>query len=140
MRTDERSEFIKDFLKDHIYPVLETKGVEYSQGQEDCNSNFKRGAEELGLTPQQVLKVYLNKHLDSISYAIKMNEYFKGSEPIYGRIGDAVNYLLILASLIYEGSDEYKKKVEQRAQEKIERVLAAEEAGLGIATAYTGRD
>lgn len=101
MTFSERAEYIERFLDRHCRSVMASKGTEYSQGQEDCNSNFKRQAEELGLSPLQVLKVYLNKHLDAISYAIKTNN-FDGSEPIEGRIGDAVNYLLIAASLIDE--------------------------------------
>lgn len=105
MKASERSEFIQEFLAEYSFPVLVDKGTEYSQGQEDSNSNFKRQSEELGLTPEQVLKVYLNKHLDAISYAIKTGKFFEGSEPFYGRIGDAINYLLILASLVKERED-----------------------------------
>lgn len=102
MNTADRNAYIEKFLDEHIRPVLMSKGVEYSQGQEDANSNFKRHAESLGMEPEQVLFVYLGKHMDSITYAIKTGNFFDLSEPIEGRVGDAINYLLILASLIEE--------------------------------------
>lgn len=101
MEFKERAEFIKSFIDKHVHPVMAAKGEEYSRGEEDCNSNFKRVAEAVGGDPITICYVYLAKHLDSIASYVKTGEV-KSDEPIEGRIGDAVNYLLILASLIEE--------------------------------------
>lgn len=78
--------------------IRNTKAVEYTQG--DRLDNFKRLAVELGISPKQVLWVYLKKHLDSIASYIKSDKVL--SEPIEGRIMDARVYLSLLRGLIEE--------------------------------------
>ena len=75
-----------------------TKGKEYTQG--DRLDNFKRLAAELGITPLQVLWIYLKKHLDSIAHYVRTEKVL--SEPIQGRIKDARVYLSLLRGLIEE--------------------------------------
>lgn len=101
MNAAQRDKFISEFLQTHSDAVLHTKGTEYSRGEEDVNSNFKRVAIAIGADPVQIAFVYLMKHLDSIAFYVKTRESPSG-EHIYGRIGDAINYLLILAALINE--------------------------------------
>lgn len=103
MRFDERAQLINDFIDTYCKPLMASKGAEYSRGEEDCNSNFKRVAEATGNTPLQVAYVYLAKHLDSIANYIKTGQAPSG-EPIEGRLADAVNYLFIMHSLIKEES------------------------------------
>ena len=45
--------------------IGKTKAVEYTQN-DDRLDNFKRLAKELGLTPEQILSVYLKKHLADV--------------------------------------------------------------------------
>lgn len=83
-----------------------TKGEEYSNN-DDQLANFKRLSIKLGLTPEQVLLVYLTKHLDSIDHYVKTQSInvispIRISEPIEGRIDDAINYLCLLKGLIQE--------------------------------------
>lgn len=124
MLANERAEFIETFMQQYCKGVMETKGTEYSRGEEDVNSNFKRVAADLGMNPQQVLWVYMRKHLDSIAYFVKTGET-KSEEPIEGRVGDAVNYLLILASLIEETRREGEWVPERKTASQI-----AAEAGI----------
>lgn len=87
--------------------LLCVKGGEYA-GSEDRLGNFKRGANDTGCTPQQVLWVYLSKHLDSIKTFIRddaANASRERSEPITGRIDDAINYLVLLKGLVVEKAD-----------------------------------
>jgi hypothetical protein len=99
LNAKDRAEYIQSFIEKHCFGVMGTKGVEYSRGEEDANSNFRRTALAMGVTPEQVNRIFGKKHEDAIDYAVKTDN-FEGSEPIEERIGDAVNYLLILASLI----------------------------------------
>lgn len=101
MTATEREAFVKEFLDKWCMPVMQAKGGEYSRGEADVNSNFKRVAQDLGVAPEFAAWVYLRKHLDSIANFIK-NPNTPLSEPIEGRLGDALNYILILASLIEE--------------------------------------
>lgn len=85
--------------------LLTIKGHDYTQGQSDNPDNhhgrlknFYRNAERLGLSGRQVLAVYMNKHLDAIETFLKGD--YAGSEPIEGRICDAINYLLLLGKMV----------------------------------------
>lgn len=100
MTATERAKFIDDFYHQHCVKIMGTKGLEYSQHEEDVNSNFKRLGAELNLDPQKVLFVYLKKHLDAITSYIKTGKV--ESEAIELRIADAINYMFILGSLITE--------------------------------------
>lgn len=84
-----------------------SKGQEYA-GSEDRLANFKRLGAQLGLPPEAILWVYLTKHLDSLSTYIR--DLTKGttreySEPITGRVHDAILYLNLLKGLIIERDD-----------------------------------
>ncbi len=81
--------------------MCEVKGPEYADSA-DRLANFKEIAAETGTTPEQVLLVYLSKHLRSIRHFIKGGCKQIGSEPIEGRIMDAQNYLDLLVCLLAE--------------------------------------
>jgi hypothetical protein len=76
------------------------KGQDYTIGNADRLYNFKKVAELTGLSTRQVWSVYACKHLFAILNYVK-TEGKSESEPIEGRIVDAINYLLFL-SLIEE--------------------------------------
>lgn len=87
--------------------VNKSKGGEYS-GQVNALANFERLGIELEMTPEKVLWVYFKKHLDSIrSYIIGLDQRIDPkdqltaplaelSEPIEGRILDAIAYMCLL--------------------------------------------
>lgn len=81
--------------------IVMAKRPEYTEGNEDVLRNFKVVAEELGITPIQVWYVYFRKHITSIAQFGK-NPQISLSEPITGRIADAMNYLDLLNALIKE--------------------------------------
>lgn len=87
--------------------ISATKGQEYA-GSEDRLANFKRLGDQLHLIPEKILWVYMTKHLDSLITYIedqqqgKKREY---SEPITGRVDDAILYLNLLKALIVERED-----------------------------------
>lgn len=109
MNSKEREEFSRDFLERYCLDVMKVKGRSYSRGEEDSLSNFKRVADDLGLTPIQVAYTYLSKHMDAVAYWAKTGE--ESSEGINTNIGDAINYLLILLLLEQERKQvsEYQK-------------------------------
>lgn len=88
----------------NMIDLSSTKGEEYA-GSEDRLANFKRLGGTLNLIPEAVLMVYFTKHLDSITTFIKDIGALKPrqlSEPIEGRIDDAILYLILLKGLIQE--------------------------------------
>jgi hypothetical protein len=90
-------------LHKRLIDLTVTKGEEYKRREDSQFANFDRCAAELGLTREQVLMVYLNKHLNSIVVYTKDsaaggNKAY--AEPIVGRIDDSILYLLILRGMV----------------------------------------
>lgn len=81
--------------------IMYNKGKEYTVSSEDKLKNFKSIGDRLSMKPENVLLVYLLKHMDSIR-----NYVFTGTESceesISGRIRDARNYLILLHAMILE--------------------------------------
>lgn len=87
---------------DDIHRLLEIKGGEYSPGDNRL-SNFQEAAKRLGMSPLQVALVYLDKHYAAIcNYAKDQVTHTSRvrSEPITGRISDAINYLILIRALL----------------------------------------
>lgn len=82
-----------------IKEVLSTKAKEYAIG--DRLHNFKRAAEVLCVSPQQALMGMQVKHfvsiLDIVNGSIPASE-----EMIDEKIGDAINYLILLEAVLKE--------------------------------------
>ena len=97
--TEFEDRFLKTTLEELIH-LTRTKGREYANN-DDQLANFKRLGTQLGLRPEQVLYVYLAKHLDSIQSFLRHPEQDL-SEPIEGRIDDAILYLILLKALLDE--------------------------------------
>jgi hypothetical protein len=98
-------EFVRAFVENRLIPVLNAKGPDYARqgaapGEDDCNNNFKQVARRTGNTAYQVWAVYWIKHVLAIETWLSVGKLL--SEGIEGRIVDAVNYLLILATMLHE--------------------------------------
>lgn len=92
-----------DFQKEifaEVVSMAATKGKEYANDA-DRFANFNRLAQRLGVKREQILYVYLTKHLDSIESFVKNGQTFS-NEGIRGRIVDAITYLTLLAGMIDE--------------------------------------
>lgn len=83
-----------------IKTILGKKAKEYAIG--DRLYNFKRAAEILRTTPQRALAGMLAKHLvsvlDLIEGSLTPSEYM-----VNEKIGDAINYLILLEAVLKEG-------------------------------------
>lgn len=84
-----------------ITEINRTKGADYA-GDQDALSNFKRHAEHLGLTPEQIWAVYGSKHWDAVITYCKTGAV--KSEPIEGRLHDVILYCFLLLGLIDEAN------------------------------------
>ena len=87
-----------------LIDLTDSKGAEYAHDADQL-ANFKRLGATLQLHPTVVLLVYLQKHLDAIvAYvaATGRRESPVESEPISGRIDDAILYLILLKALIHD--------------------------------------
>jgi len=91
--------FQAELIKE-VVVMKDTKGKEYSNGDERFG-NFNRLALALGIPNITVGWIYLAKHLDSIASFIR-NQKMYSTEPIRGRIVDAITYLTLIAGMIEE--------------------------------------
>ncbi len=83
--------------------VLATKGVDYTPDAANRLSQFEDIAEVVGITPRQVIGVFLLKHQESIAKVIR-GEPLKGEQLLH-KVIDEINYLcLLLAQCAAEGS------------------------------------
>lgn len=101
MNFKERAAVTQYLLDKYSYPVMRDKGAEYSRGEENCNSNFFRVGDALGRTPMEAAWTYALKHIDSVSNWVKNGcpPNPPSGEPMEGRMGDIINYVLILYSI-----------------------------------------
>ena len=89
---------------EEILKLNSTKGHDYA-GDEDALRNFKEVGKRSGQTPINVWSVYYMKHEMSIETYVREGGLM--SEPIEGRIRDAILYLFLLLGLIQEQTDPF---------------------------------
>jgi hypothetical protein len=87
----------RDHHFDLIKGISSTKGADYA-GDVDALSNFKEAARELDVSPNTIWFVYFHKHWSAIRTFLQKGDV--ASEPIEGRIHDAILYLFLLLALI----------------------------------------
>lgn len=95
--------FIKTLhdLHDRLLALSASKGEEYKGADDNQFGNFERAGIRRGLTREQVLMVYLDKHMESIDTYIRENGVGRNySESIIGRVDDAILYLAILRAML----------------------------------------
>ena len=102
----------------NILKTLSEKGDEYSEEKEDRLHNFKKAGEILEITPESALLGMQAKHVVSILDLIdtvdniKEDEYLDISkEYISEKIGDTINYYILLEALLYERIEIQEKEI-----------------------------
>lgn len=73
---------------------------EYARREENAFANFERVGERIGISREQALMVYLEKHLDGIHAWV--NGHRSQRESVRGRINDAIVYLCLLRGMVEE--------------------------------------
>lgn len=104
----DREEFLAAIVKKHMLPIMAAKGRDYTAYNAEAkaksaNSNFVGVAEMMGdshIDKYRVWAVFFTKHLQSILTWIATRSV--ASEKIEGRLVDALNYLVILWSMLVE--------------------------------------
>lgn len=94
-------ETVSKHLTDKAQAIMDAKQPEYTLDSVDVLANFKKEAEENGITPLQVWGVYFGKHVASIKAFVK-DPNRTLSEPIDGRFADTLNYLKLGYALASE--------------------------------------
>lgn len=96
---DERIQYIKD--------SLQTKGSEYAPGN-DRLENFKTAGALLGQTPEMYLINLVTKHYVALTDFVRQLEGGRLKDyPFWEeKIGDVINYMILLDALIIERRNE----------------------------------
>lgn len=92
-----------DARVEKIWQVLESKGVDYATAGDSLH-NFKRAAGMTGETPLQVCVGFMVKHLVSVLDLVdrQSNRVAIPVELVDEKVGDAINYLILLEALFQE--------------------------------------
>ena len=88
-------------IQSQIKQILKTREdgqKEYARNINNVFANFQRVGKYVGIVQEQVLMVYLLKHIDGIMAYV--NGHKSQRESIEGRITDAIVYLLLLRGMI----------------------------------------
>lgn len=95
----------RDEFANHLEEMHETEMAlrqagqqEYARSEDNAFANFVRVGESLGLSAEEVLMVYLLKHLDGIVAWVKGHRSQR--ESVHGRIADARVYLALLDGMV----------------------------------------
>lgn len=85
-----------------IVKILASKAKEYARG--DRLSNFKKAAAAMGTTPERACLGFWMKHVISIADLVNDLDAGKvaGEEMWQEKIGDAINYLVLLEAIVSE--------------------------------------
>jgi len=116
MNLQERIDFIKFVFEEKLIPILEQKGSDYGK-KNNINSSFIEVAKDINrkdIDKYDVWQVFFNKHL--IAIRTWLEDRSVQSEPIDARIGDAINYLFILWSMLKDDN-----LLEQKQKPEIEQ-------------------
>ena len=102
MTQEKFNAFAKNFVK-QTTSVLYAKGKSYALNRDDRLEHFKRAAEYLSTTPKEACLAQLTKHLISIRDMVWTKEIAKFSPEQWDeKIGDAINYLVLLRALVID--------------------------------------
>ena len=93
-----RTEKAKEFFEACI-DLQETKGKDYTTDDE-AFKDLKEEAEAMGVEPEQVLWIAMNKHYKAVRRFCRDGQ--TESEPIESRLKDLANYVSLIAALLAE--------------------------------------
>jgi len=101
--TPERFKMLVEGRLDHCLEVLTAKGHEYSRDGDRLH-NFKTAARKRGVAPEEALLGMMVKHEVSIEDIARDagRGVYASKDVLAEKIGDAINYLLLLEGLLVE--------------------------------------
>lgn len=103
MKTRSEVAKIMDMVFDECRALREAGQKEYARDLENAFANFERVAERTRQSRENVLMVYLEKHLDGIHSWI--GGHRSQREAVAGRINDAIVYLCLLRAMVEDGRE-----------------------------------
>ena len=115
----------KIFLK--IQETREEGQKEYARKNSNAFANFERISENLDIKREEVLLVYLLKHIDGICSFVKGHKSQR--ENVRGRLTDAIVYLCLLWGMIddddeveYDVIGDMPSEEEEESEDELQRI------------------
>lgn len=108
MNTRKFERIVKEFIEE-VNRVRFQAQQEYAE-TDNVFQNFEETAERLGISREEVLYVFLDKHLRGVARWIRGVKDQR--DAVEGRIIDAINYLIILYAMIRDEEDKFKEEEE----------------------------
>ena len=87
-----------DYMLNEVRETRDDGQKEYARSDDNVFANFDRVSNQLTISSEKALMVYLLKHIDGISSYIEGHESQR--EDVSGRIKDAIVYLFLLWAMI----------------------------------------
>lgn len=98
MTYDEMTALIEGTIIPELLAARAAGQKEYAHGARGTFDNFERTAEVLGLSREEVLAIFMLKHIDGITSYVKGHRSQR--EDVRGRIKDAIVYLMLLWGMV----------------------------------------
>ena len=108
MSQAEQERLLVETIIPQILHLRKAGQAEYAHDLYDAHANFRRQAARKDVSPEFILSVYMDKHLDGIQAYLNGHESQRGS--VKGRIADVMVYLALLWGLVE--CKEYDQKVQ----------------------------
>ena len=99
----ERMKRLMDNIFSHVQQTRNAGQKEYARNVDNAFANFERIGENLDLSREKVLMVYLLKHIDGI--ASYVDGHNSQREDVTGRIIDVIVYLCLLWGMHLDNKD-----------------------------------
>lgn len=100
--TKEQMALVMDKVFEECRGLRSAGQKEYAHREENAFANFERVGERLGISREQCLLVYMEKHLDGIHSYVQGHKSQR--ESVTGRINDAIVYLCLLRGMVNENA------------------------------------
>ena len=100
MRREEMALHMQELFNDCV-AARKAGQEEYARDDDNAFRNFERISAYLNIPKEQVLLVYLMKHMDGIAAHVSGCQLQR--EPVRGRIVDAITYLTLLSGMLEGG-------------------------------------
>lgn len=130
----EEFEQVFDRVIEQSRAVLVEKAREYASDG-DRMHNFKRAAGFTGGTPEQALWGFLTKHLVSLSDMVRSEKVYP-AEVWDEKLGDALNYLILLRALVFDSEYERSKTDDVASEDAIDYSAAESPLRVQLHTSH----
>jgi hypothetical protein len=117
MKTKDDIRVLMDKIFQDLQKTREAGQKEYAHDDQNAFANFERLSKDLGISREQVLWVYVYKHIDGIKSYLKGHKSQR--EDVRGRIKDVIVYLILLWGMVDDNESTEKGEIRNAIEESV---------------------